>query len=449
MKWLMVRRSAPSRRSFIYWFGAPIAVLFAVACNGLWTTNSVVSPWFSSPGCPSNDDGSLAIPIECCPCPWADMCPNGWPPVPEYCRTGCEPGEPHECCLCPTPEWCTEEANQTYIPPDWCKDKPWRDAGADASPDGASAICPIGTCVPKTPEGWSGPATVQEGFEAELEKCPEGAIEWQGSTKPEAPGCAECACSTPKSVCGSAPKWTISSRGCGEFDLGVKWNYDPPANWDGSCLNEKALPEGAMCGAEGLCAKSILISPPELQMIDTTCTPSTKEDPMPVPKLHADSAFTPIARVCLGKQLEETGYRCGVDDQDLCLSVPDTNLACIARDGDHACPSGWPVRSIYYRNVNDNRTCTACSCGPVEGANCIRKYRLFEDGLCTNEYGSWTSADTGLPQCQYLIGNPPIGGKTLETIEHTPGACKPSGGELVGEVELKDPFTICCAHPTM
>lgn len=449
MKWRMVRRSAPSRRSLIYWFGAPIAVLIMAACNGFMTTDAVVSPWFASPECPSNEDGSLAIPIECCPCPWPHMCPNGWPEVPAHCRTGCEPGEPHDCCLCPTPEWCTEEANQTYKPPEWCKDKPWRDAGADGSPDGASAVCPIGTCVPKTPEGWSGPATLQEGFEPELAACPEGAIEWQGGTKPEAPGCAECTCSTPKSICGSAPSWTISSRGCGEFDLGVKWNFDPPPNWDGSCNNEKAMPEGAMCGAEGLCAKSILISPPDFQMIDKTCTPSTKEDSMPVPKFKADSAFTPIGRVCLGEKLEETGYRCGVDDQDLCLSLPGTSLACIARDGNHACPTGWPARSMYYREVKDNRSCTACSCGPVEGANCVRKYRLFKDGLCTNEYGSWTTDDMSLPQCQYLSDGTAIGGKTLDVVEHVPGACKPSGGELVGEVELNNPFTVCCAKPTM
>src|SRR5689334_21077637 len=144
----MVRRNVPSRRWLFYWFGAAIAILAIVACSGYATDDNYWAP----PMCPSDEDGNLTIPRECCPCPWPDMCPNGWPPLPDYCRTGCEPGQPIECCECPTDAWCTKEAQQHFKEPDFCKTKFWRlDGGTDAA---TSAVCPIGTCVPKTPEGW-------------------------------------------------------------------------------------------------------------------------------------------------------------------------------------------------------------------------------------------------------------------------------------------------------
>jgi len=439
----MVRRNVPSRRPLIYWFGATIAVLLLAACPG--GMYGYGDDYTAPPMCPSDENGHLTIPIECCPCPWPDMCPKGWPPVPDYCRTGCEPGQPIECCECPTEAWCTKDAQQHFKEPDFCKTKFWRlDGGTDAST--SAAVCPNGTCVPKTPEGWLGPATLYEGFDINVEPCPKGTTTWQGTVEPAPPGCAECACSTPKSICGLSPQWTISSRGCEDFDNGVKWNFDPPADWDGSCNNEKSLPADKLCGAEGYCAKSITITPPQLEQIDTTCTPTMDApDKLPPPRLFDDSSLTPIGRVCIDKPSAETLPTCGANGQDLCVALPGPGPACITREGEFDCPAGWPERSVYYKNVDDQRSCSECCCGSVEGATCVRKYRLFTDSMCTAEYGSWTTDDVSLPQCQWLSDGTAIGSKIMETVEHKPGACKPSGGEVIGEVKLNDPFTVCCA----
>jgi len=442
----MVRRNAPSHRTLIYWFGAPIAVLALAACSTYMSSDPWASNWFASPMCPSKEDGSLAIPRECCPCPWPDMCPDGWPPVPDYCRTGCEPGQPMECCLCPTEAWCTKEAGQTYKPPAWCNSKSWRDGGVDAS----SAVCPIGTCVPKMPDGWLGPAMLYEGFDIGLTTCPDGSTTWEGLPKPPPPGCAECACSTPQSICGSAPKWTISSSSCLDLDPGVPTNFDPPPNWDGSCDNEKSVPPGKTCGDKGLCVKSITISPPQLEQIDKSCTPFvTGQDEPPVPKLYNGGTLSPIARVCIDKQMPTNLPTCGVDDKDVCMSIPGPGPACIAREGDLTCPEGWPQRHVFYKNVEDHRSCSECSCGPVEGASCKRRYTLYTDGTCSTEFGSWLSEDTDLPQCLWLIDGMGVGSKTLETVEHKLGACKPSGGEVIGEAKLDNPFTVCCVATDM
>lgn len=445
MKRFMVRRNAPKRRTLVLLFGAPIAIFALVACGTYISSDPLVSNWFAPPDCPSHEDGSLAIPRECCPCPWPDMCPDGWPEVPAYCRTGCEPGQPHECCLCPTEEWCTKEAGQTYKPPEWCNAKPWLDGGAD----GSSAICPRGTCAPTIPEGWLGPASLNEGFDINVAPCPEGTITWDGSAEPAAPGCAECTCSIPASVCGNAPQWTISSRSCMDFDSGVKWNFDPPAGWDGSCNSEKSLPAGKMCGPEGLCVKSIMISPPKLEQIDKTCTPSTVPNAPPVPKLFEGASLTPKGRVCIDK-LDATNLpSCGVNNQDMCTPVPGPGPACIARRGDVSCPQAWPDKHVYYDHVKDNRTCSECSCGPVEGASCKRRYSLYTDNGCTTEFGTWVTEDSDLPQCLWLVDGMAVGSKKLDTVDHDPGACKPSGGEVIGKVELNDPFTVCCASNAM
>lgn len=440
----MVRPNAPSLRSLFYWFGAPIVFVSVFACSSYLGGDPLISNWFTSPGCPSNSDGSLAIPPECCPCPWKDKCPDGWPEVPEYCRTGCEPGEPHECCLCPTPEWCTTEAAQTYKPPDWCASKPWRDAGADASP----AVCPVGTCVPKMPEGWLGPASLYTGFDTGVDPCPEGTTTWDGTAEPEALGCAECACSTPLSVCRLSPPWTISSHGCDDFDNGAIWNFDPPVDWDGTCNSDKALPAGKLCGSD-FCVKSITIFPPILEQVDKSCTPYRKEDKPLVPKLYNGASLTPVGRVCIDKQAPTDLPTCGADDTNLCVSIPGHGPACIAHEGDISCPAAWPTRHIFYKHIEDNRSCSECSCGPIEGANCRRKYSLYTDSTCTSEYGSWTTYDKSLPQCLWINDGTAIGGKTLETIEDNLGACVPSGGKVVGDVKRIDPFTVCCVPGAM
>jgi hypothetical protein len=348
--------------------------------------------------------------------------------------------------MCPTKEWCTKEAGQTYKLPDWCADKPWLDGGVD----GSSAVCPIGTCVPKMPEGWLWPATLYEGFDIGMEPCPEGTTTWDGIAEPSPLGCAECACSTPKSICGLSPQWTISSRGCADFDNGVKSNFDPPPDWDGSCNNEKSLPGGKLCGAEGYCAKSITISPPKLEQIDTSCTPAVKEQDEPTaPKLYNGQSLPPVGRVCIDKETSTDLPTCGVDDKNLCVSIPGKGPACITREGDFSCPEGWPQRHIFYKDIDDNRSCSECSCGPVEGASCKRKYTLYTDSTCTTEFGSWTNEDSQLPQCQWLAEGIAVAAKTLDTVEHTLGACKPAGGEVIGEVKLNDPFTVCCVATDM
>jgi hypothetical protein len=246
-----------------------------------------------------------------------------------------------------------------------------------------------------------------------------------------------------------SPHWTISSRSCLDFDNGVKWNFDPPTDWDGSCNNDKALPAGKQCGAEGYCAKAITIAPPTLEPIDKSCTPYVKDDKPPVPKLYNGASLTTVGRVCIDKHAPTDLPTCGVNDTNLCVSTPGHGPPCIAHEGDVSCPAAWPTRHIFYKHIKDNRSCSECSCGPVEGASCKRKYTLYTDSACGTELGNWLSEDTDLPQCLWLIDGTALGSKKLETVDHKLGACAPSGGEVIGDVERTDPFTVCCVPGAM
>ena|GEM_PF-4871732 len=440
----MVRHKTPSSRSLLYWFGAPIIVVVMAACYG----NATFDPWAFPLMCPIDDDGRLEIDKECCPCPWSEMCPDGWPEVPAYCRTNCEPGQPMECCQCPTSEWCDDNGpKENFKEPDWCKTKFWR---VDGGTDAGNVVCPNGTCVPKTPEGWMGPATLYDGLDIDLPACPEDTTMLVGYEEPPPPTCYECTCSTPKSSCGLSPEWTISSRTCDNLDGGMEWDFSPSLDWDGTCNGEKAMPAGKLCGPDGFCAKSITISPPTVEQIDKSCTPSVKEPAdSPTPKLHGQFNAGPdlTARVCISKQASDLPT-CGVDNENVCAEIPGS-MACVVRIGDHSCPSGWPQKHLYFQEVDENRSCSECSCGPVDGASCTRKYQIFKDAMCTDEYEAMTYEDSGLPKCSNISPGMAVGSKAVELVENVLGACAPSGGEVIGEVKLKDPFTVCCVGSDM
>ncbi len=402
----------------------------------------MLSNWFNPPMCPSYDDGTLAIPIECCPCPWPDMCPNGWPPLPAHCVTGCEPGQNVECCECPTEEWCTVDKRNFYLPP-WCADKPGLDAGTDGA-DGSTALCPVGTCVPNAPEGWRGPATFSTEFwTIEQQPCPDGSETLDGWNEPPALTCPTCSCSEPQSTCKFSSKWTISSHGCGDFDSGTPFGFSPPPNWDGSCDIADALPEGKLCNGIP-CVAAVRVSAPTIERIDTSCTPTINYDEELTPKLHNSGSHEPFGRVCVGKQNAEGTTFCGENNQNVCLSIPTGALTCIVRDGDVACPASWSQKHVLYKQYDDERSCSECSCGPIEGTLCTVKYRIFEDALCSNEIGSYDIDGPGNDHCYSLpLGNA-ISGKSMEKVNHKLGACQSLGGEAVGEVKLEQPFTVCC-----
>jgi hypothetical protein len=112
---------------------------------------------------------------------------------------------------------------------------------------------------------------------------------------------------------------------------------------------------------------------------------------------------------------------------------------CIWREGAHDCPDhAYTDKRIYYRNVKDSRTCTACAC---DGASCSYTWSVFnaDDTACTTPIIKLTSPD----QCVQVnpANNKLRVGVTLQGAQ----TCAPSGGMSQGDVTGSEPVTVCCS----
>jgi hypothetical protein len=50
--------------------------------------------------------------------------------------------------------------------------------------------------------------------------------------------------------------------------------------------------------------------------------------------------------------------------------------------------------------------------------------------------------------CADIMPGTQLSGKTAELLHYTKGTCTPSGGEVVGELSLDKPVTVCCPGAT-
>jgi hypothetical protein len=139
------------------------------------------------------------------------------------------------------------------------------------------------------------------------------------------------------------------------------------------------------------------------------------------PKKH----FTDRA---LGCEAPKFGGGC---KSGLCLPKVVGGETCIYREGDDSvCPAGWPKANTVFRDLDDERDCTACACNSPRG--CTGDPELFTDAACTiggrpispsgcAEPGSFASANA-------MLASP----------------CAPTGGVASGDVAGASPITVCC-----
>jgi hypothetical protein len=129
-----------------------------------------------------------------------------------------------------------------------------------------------------------------------------------------------------------------------------------------------------------------------------------------------------------------------------CYPAPEGDArVCVYRDGEHECPPGYSNQHALHHGALDERTCTACQCGPEEGAECAGMLYGYTASVPCDVANPDTGAQL-IPQddsCQDVAGS---------VWKHTrwqegprmPGACEPTGGEPGGEVTPVDPVTVCC-----
>jgi hypothetical protein len=141
------------------------------------------------------------------------------------------------------------------------------------------------------------------------------------------------------------------------------------------------------------------------------------------------------AAICRAPEAKSGGCEAGRQ----CVAEPgdDTKL-CVYREGEHDCPGNkFEQRQLYYREVTDTRSCSACACS---GPNCSYTCSVFnaDDTSCASPIIKLTSAE----QCVQV--NPSADKLRVGATIEGDGACKASGGESGGGVSGSRPVTVCC-----
>jgi hypothetical protein len=160
----------------------------------------------------------------------------------------------------------------------------------------------------------------------------------------------------------------------------------------------------------------------------TNCFPPPPVRTKVIDYVSASLGTCDLARVCIAPP--PPGYRLCRVAYGSAASVP--------------CPSDWSDRHTGWRQVEEQRACSACSCGAPQGSSCEVLIKAYSDAACANERGSLVLTLSDGEKCVDLVTGTALGSKTAELLSSQPGVCPPSGGELVGEVILGVPVTYCC-----
>jgi hypothetical protein len=220
---------------------------------------------------------------------------------------------------------------------------------------------------------------------------------------------------------------------CSNDPSTISTPFDPPASWDGSCSAADAIAKDALCGAAP-CVQSVTIAPPVLN--ESGCVPKQ-------PPIAQDVVWGSFARACEGT----AQGRCPSSGQTCAPRAPSGFMQCVSYPGDVSilgCPPEYnDAHQVVYLGATDSRMCSPCTCGSPQGSTCSTLVSFYTDSACSAPLASNTVTSAG-PSCIMPPIGSALGSKAATPPVYTPGACTPSGGEAMGNVELIAPLTICC-----
>jgi hypothetical protein len=316
------------------------------------------------------------------------------------------------------------------------------DAGEDASDAGSDAPpfppC-AGQCAPLPPLDWSNPELLWIGPAQQVPACPavasapgySGYVGLDASTS-----CPPCQCNPPTGSCGLPATITVSAEPCAEGDADAGGTpFDPPAGWDGGCTGNDGLDAGTLCDGSP-CAQSATIGP--LTVDETGCTPQAPTvSPPPI-------TWQSAVLVCHGMAYGA----CDVSGETCTPAPPPGFSTCVFQDGDSDCDAPllapYTQKILAYGGVSDDRSCSACTCGPPAGSVCTAEISLFPDGMCASSMPNANPVDSTKPVCVDLITGTALGSKSAGTPTYSPGTCPAGGGALLGSAVGLAPKTFCC-----
>ena len=145
---------------------------------------------------------------------------------------------------------------------------------------------------------------------------------------------------------------------------------------------------------------------------------------------------------------------CGDRISSVCIPdsapSPEGFRLCILREGEiDICPIHWRSGpTTYYEDIDDNRICTDCACGPPSGGMCIAKVSLDKNSDCSESIDQFTISSAKKTCIDVQPPGQPIMSKSSTPPVYVSGACKPVPGTSSGKTGGRTPSTFCCRSPT-
>lgn len=278
-------------------------------------------------------------------------------------------------------------------------------------------------CVGEAPEGWSGPGLLGL-VDASVERVPECPAEYPDREFQAFDGLvadpAACNC-----TCGPA-----NGASCQNSTTLHYWadNADCVTGGDltltvfgGACNNLPAQFPGNTYW---------LIEPVEAG--GGACVPTTTEQ-------IDDPTWTSQVIACDGADVIEDVCASG----RVCVPLQEDKAfdgdVCIWRDGEHECPDGYDRASTVFNEVDDQRSCAACSCSDPAGICDDADVTMRAENNCVPPNAGTLPANG---ECQQTFA------AQTSSVLFDPGEpsafCNPSEPEPVGEAVGTDPTTVCC-----
>ncbi|WP_437484564.1 hypothetical protein WME75_45140 [Sorangium sp. So ce1014] len=187
-------------------------------------------------------------------------------------------------------------------------------------------------------------------------------------------------------------------------------SFDAGAGWDGTCS-----PAGAPIPSDA--PASVTYEPPTLG----ACTPSPAPEPLPV--------------------IATFGKACG----GYIGQPPEGYDLCIQTRSDGSCWDDYPEKREFTEELIDNRSCSACECGPPAGGECSADVFLYGDAACSEEIAASEGIGQAETRCADVSSPSPLVAMRAELTKAEPGSCTPSVSTVTGTVEKGKMHIVCCA----
>jgi hypothetical protein len=307
--------------------------------------------------------------------------------------------------------------------PDPCHEQ---DAGAGGDPG-----CLVGESV-HWKYGWDSPSLVWIGPEEKAPECPQGpaSIAYEGRTDLVAPIlCDACTCEPPTGSCVLPSKLAASPTVC-SMPGPPTISFDAPMPWDGQCDSTNPVPAGV--------AHSLTIGP--LTMTENGCA-TGPSIPAKVVSLHWDT----FARAC------DMPWPRGSLDRTVCIPddpIPPGFALCIFHETEIDCPTVpgnvFTEQHFFYEGVEDNRQCSACSCGAPIGSACTATVSIYKDATCSTLLDQKTVSSSSETCIDIQLPGQALGSKSAGAMTYVPGTCPAMGADASGSTLKTKPATLCC-----